>query len=58
VNSLHLLYALTSLSAASCFIWGIGSAMMNGIKDSSLGPMLLASLILGVISYALLGVIL
>lgn len=40
-----LLYAVLALIAVSLFLWGIGSAMMNGIRYSSLGRCLLTALI-------------
>jgi hypothetical protein len=38
-----LLYALLSLVALISFVFGLGSAGMNGVKDSSLGACLAIS---------------
>jgi hypothetical protein len=38
------IFAVSSMAAAGCFLWGLGSAGMNGIQYSSLGPCLAATL--------------
>lgn len=42
-----LLYTVLSIAAVGALIWGVGSAMMNGTRYSSLGPSLLVAAICG-----------
>ena len=35
-GAIGMIYALSSIAAFCCMVWGIGSAGMNGIRYSSL----------------------
>jgi len=50
---LEVVYGLSLAASVAFFLWGIGSAGMNGIRRSSFGPMMLASGFLFLVAFFL-----
>lgn len=50
IKLFNFLYALSSVFAAGSLVWGIGSAMMNGIRSSNLSICLIITIVCAVIA--------
>jgi len=45
IELMGFFYGLSVLIAMVCFVWGIGSALMNGVAGSALGPCLFTAMV-------------